>query len=533
MSCQNSTITRKCNNRTLAEKAEAVYELDNKKTTRAKVRAKLNVVNSTITNWLYNRDTIMKYFDCDKYMATIKREKKPQNPELEKGLKIWFDEAYKKLPLTHIPVTKSLLLSEARILNKNNVGKAIVSQSYIDGFMKRNGLSCIVLHGEASSVGTVNLKPIQDVMSQYEPKYIFNMDETSLFYQQLPQKCVVKNVEKSDFRGFKMSKQRISIAVTVNMDNSVYIPLLFIGKAKKPNCFSDVPKCYTSQHHAWMDSTVFIYWIDEIFMPAVTSTLGDSKILLIMDNFSGHPKELSKEKYKNLEIIYLPPNTTAKLQPLDQGIISALKGNYKTSILNECVKTIDNFEEIRRIKVKNGMGGLKFGKTPNIADSIVYMTTVFNEMKSSTVINCWKQSTIPTVTQMAKLERVLELLPPEEDHSVKLRLALADILEKIKVLNPINSKSTFITGTSLYSVTRIEDLCPFMHFEESPAFQVSVINDTSMNITENIIDNDKKEELMTTKFKRKLNKLYRSCCNMNDVKKQRISKCFDELKTNL
>lgn len=194
--------------------------------------------------------------------------------------------------------------------------------------------------------------------------------------------------------------------------------------------------------------------------------------------------ELSKEDYPNLEVIYLPTNTTAKLQPLDQGIISALKGNCKTSILNELVKTIDNFEEIRRIKVKNGMGGLKFGKTPTVADSIVYMTTVFNELKTSTVLNCWKKSTIPTVNQMAKIERDLELLPPEEDHSMKMRFELDKILEKIKVLNPTNNKSAFITGTSLYSATRIEDLCPFMHFEESPAFQVSVINDTSINVTD-------------------------------------------------
>lgn len=114
-----------------------------------------------------------------------------------------------------------------------------------------------------------------------------------------------------------------------------------------------------------------------------------------------------------------------------------------------------------------------------------------------------------------------------------MRFELDKILEKIKVLNPTNNKSTFITGTSLYSATRIEDLCPFMHFEESPAFQVSVINETSINITENLKYKDKEDVLMINKFKRKLDKLYRSCNTLNDSKKRRITECFDELKMNL
>lgn len=47
------------------------------------------------------------------------------------------------------------------------------------------------------------------------------------------------------------------------------------------------------------------------------------------------------------------------------------------------------------------------------------------------------------------------------------------------------------------------------------------------------IDKDKEDVLMMNKFKRKLDKLYRSCNTLNDSKKQRITECFDELKMNL
>jgi hypothetical protein len=56
------------------------------------------------------------------------------------------------------------------------------------------------------------------------------------------------------------------------------------------------------------------------------------KVLLIMDNFSGHipldqiPNHIQQ---KNTTIFYLPPNTTSKIQPCDAGIICSFKGYYR------------------------------------------------------------------------------------------------------------------------------------------------------------------------------------------------------------
>jgi len=45
------------------------------------------------------------------------------------------------------------------------------------------------------------------------------------------------------------------------------------------------------------------------------------KIVLLIDNESGHLQSISIEN-ENGQVMFLPPNTTSLLQPLDQGNIS-------------------------------------------------------------------------------------------------------------------------------------------------------------------------------------------------------------------
>ena len=84
-----------------------------------------------------------------------------------------------------------------------------------------------------------------------------------------------------------------------------------------------------------MDSILFEEWVREVDRRFAKE---GGKIILLTDNRPAHP---SIDNLVSIELIFLPPNTTSKLQPMDQGIIRSLKSHYKTMSLKKLVEAIE------------------------------------------------------------------------------------------------------------------------------------------------------------------------------------------------
>ena len=67
------------------------------------------------------------------------------------------------------------------------------------------------------------------------------------------------------------------------------------------------------------------------------------KVVLIIDNCPAHPMI---HNLKSIELIFLPPNTTSKLQPMDQGVIRSLKAYYKALALQRLVVAINKAKDL-------------------------------------------------------------------------------------------------------------------------------------------------------------------------------------------
>ena len=106
---------------------------------------------------------------------------------------------------------------------------------------------------------------------------------------------------------------------------------------------------YRSQKKSWMDSILFEEWIREVDR---RFNKEGQKIVLLVDNCPAHP---SIDNLVSTELIFLPPNTTSKLQPIDQGVIRSLKAYYKTMSIKKSIEAIRKKKTLPEFSILDAM----------------------------------------------------------------------------------------------------------------------------------------------------------------------------------
>ncbi|GFS78453.1 tigger transposable element-derived protein 1 [Trichonephila clavipes] len=91
-----------------------------------------------------------------------------------------------------------------------------------------------------------------------------------------------------------------------------------------------------------MTTAIFTEWFNNCFVPEVEAYMKekslDFKVLLIVDNAASHPQL----EHSNVQLVFLPPNTTSLIRPLDQGIIATFKKYYIKTTYKFILNKLEN-----------------------------------------------------------------------------------------------------------------------------------------------------------------------------------------------
>lgn len=311
-----------------------------------------------------------------------KRQQKGKHPKLEEALSRWvLDQQYSRVMISG----ELIKAAGARILKAMNCRLPLsdriefhFSNGWLQRFQNRWDFRGIKTHGESgdadNSAIISELPKLQKLLKNYALADIWNADEFGHQYRMAPDRTIAHEV----LEGRKKDKTRLTYLACGNADGSETFPLMIIGKALKPRPF----KGMTGQQHgfdywnnkkAWMTSVLFFMWLQR-FDDYIGKRTG-RKAILLLDNCSAHGNLQSLPALCNVVVTFLPPNTTSKIQPMDAGIIAAVKVRYRKMHMERALDAID--ESIKDIYKIDQLSAMKL------------VQTVWNELPAKVHSKCW------------------------------------------------------------------------------------------------------------------------------------------------
>ncbi|XP_066247910.1 jerky protein homolog-like [Euwallacea similis] len=319
----------------LQQKAE-ILELLQRGVVPTQLSRKYGVAKSTITSIKNKKRKILQSVGST-FTGPGKRKtlKMSVYAEMEKHLYKWFLKQREQ----HSPINGDMIKEKAKSLNSKFYRRSFqASNGWLQNFKKRYGIRFLKITGEKLSSPPELIAPFKQKLSEKIAKLqlgleqIYSADESGLYWKLLPDKTYVSSMEKTA-PGRKTEKQRITFLTCANASGN---------------------------HKNFLETQG---------LPI--------RALLLLDNAPSHPpaEELNKID-KCVTVMYMPPNVTPLIQPMDQNAIRLTKLFYRKNLLSQVVAKGNVGETLKAVTLRDAVSNL------NLA---------WEKLKPIVIKKCWHQ----------------------------------------------------------------------------------------------------------------------------------------------
>ncbi|CAF0763029.1 unnamed protein product, partial [Brachionus calyciflorus] len=362
--------------------------IDESKLSLTDIGDRFNINRTTVSKILKKRHI---YENLEQPQTKQFKLQKGAFPLVEEALFKWYGAARNaNIPINYSVLKEKALSFHQKLRDQNaEIKEAFeASDGWIHKFLKRYDLSS---------------------------RDIYNCDETGLYYRLGPSRTIAAKSEKC--KGTKKDKSRLTILFVTNASGDVKLKPFVIGTSARPRCmkninFNTLPVKYANNSSAWMTGELWLKWLKWL-----DSQLTRDSVLLC-DNCPAHV-DVSNTKFDHLKIVFLPPNTTSVLQPLDAGIIKAFKANYRNLLVKYWIDSFDKNKTLVPINVKQ---------------AIDFIGDAWSLVSQLTIKRCWKHVGILPSEVLRQLN--LESTSDNFDKSLNLN----DLSKLLENLNHLDSE---------------------------------------------------------------------------------------------
>ncbi|XP_072142338.1 tigger transposable element-derived protein 6-like [Dermacentor andersoni] len=147
-----------------------------------------------------------------------------------------------------------------------------------------------------------------------------------------------------------------------------------------------MPVTYESNSKAWMTQALFNKWLHT---EDAQFSRQKRKVLFLVDNCPGHGTVTG---LKSIHLEYIPASTTALLQPMDQGVIQALKARFRKGLLQKMLVCMDPNKEYK----------------VDILGAIHLIADAWRQLTANTIANCFRHAGFSSSDQASDLQDLPE-----------------------------------------------------------------------------------------------------------------------------
>ncbi|XP_015792761.1 tigger transposable element-derived protein 6 [Tetranychus urticae] len=291
----------------------------------------------------------------------------------------------------NLPLSRNLITTVAKESYTDN-GKTNFkgSNGYYNRLKKRLNLKKLKLPEDDAAVDSLKLHKWKlasfEIISEYTQNNIYNLDETGLLMKKSPECTFFDDDNDDESEEVKQKKREkkgrswLTIIFICNM-SGVKEKLKVINRYEKPRALrrynfdhTKLPVDYYFNDNAIMTSDIFqsiiMKWNEEL-------KIQNRNVLLLLDKLKGHHIDFVPS---NIKFLYLHPDSTPVIQPLEAGIIKEFKDHYisryRKCLLEEMEKTATNIQfAIKKL---------------NIVNVIQLINFAWQDVKTETICDCWK-----------------------------------------------------------------------------------------------------------------------------------------------
>ena len=114
---------------------------------------------------------------------------------------------------------------------------------------------------------------------------------------------------------------------------------------------------------------------------------------MLCDNCAAHNSEI---QLTNVKVVFMPPNTTSLIQPMDQGIIANFKRHYRSLVLRQLMGVIETTDD--------GGRAAEMARKLTLLDSLHMQKEAWSRVTTSTINNCYRRASFLRETSEAVID---------------------------------------------------------------------------------------------------------------------------------